>query len=70
VIQTVSKLHVEVFARNVSQHPTSYSLLCIRSLLQAFRTSSGYKDSFYAHCTDQYTMCLLACDKVEEPGRK
>ena len=67
---TLCKLLGDLFGRNISQHPTSYSLLCIRLLLQALHTSSGYKDSFYAHCTDQYTMCLLACDKVEEPGRK
>ena len=65
MMQTVSKLHVEVFARNVSQHPTSYSLLCIRSLLQALHTSNGYLVSFYAQCTDQCTVSKLACIELD-----
>jgi len=70
VIQALCKLHDDLFERNVSQHQTSYMLLCVRSLLQAIHTSSGYLDSFYAHCTDQRTVRALACNKSEGSGRK
>jgi len=56
--------------RNVSQHQTSYMLLCIRSLLQALHTPSGYLDSFYAHCTDQRMECSVGCNELEVSGGK
>jgi hypothetical protein len=49
---------------------TSYTLLCIRTLLQALHTSSGYLDSCYAHCTDQRNERTLACNKFEVSGRR
>jgi len=65
VIQTLCKMHDDLFGRNVRQHHTSYIPLCIHSLLQALHTSSGYLDSFYAHCTHELTVRRLACNKLE-----
>ena len=55
----LKKRHIELIGRNVSKHQTRCILLCIRSLLQAFHTSSGYLDSFYVHCTDQHTVIFV-----------
>jgi len=62
VTEDLSKRHINLF---ISQHQTSYILLCIRSLLHAVHTSSGYRDSFYAHCTNQRTVGPLTCNKLE-----
>ena len=50
----------------MSQHQTSCILLCVPSLLHAVHTSSGYMDLFYTHCTDQITVCSVACSKMED----
>ena len=70
VIQALSKRHIELIGRNISQHQTCYIPLCIRSLLQALHTSSGYLDSFYTYCTHQHTVFFVVCDKLEVSGRK
>jgi hypothetical protein len=59
VIEALRKRHIELIGRNVSKHQTRCILLCIRSLLQAFHTSSGYLYSFYTHCTDQHTVIFV-----------
>jgi len=67
MVQILSKLHEHEFSysgRNLSQHQTSSQLLCIISLLRPVRTSSGYLDLFYAHCTHQITVRSVACDKL------
>ena len=59
VIQTLCKLHGDLFGRIFSQHQTSYILLCVCSLLQALYASRGYLDSFYTHFTHQRTVRKL-----------
>jgi len=64
------KLLRDLLGRNVSQYQRSYIPICICSLLQALHTSCGYLDSFNTHCTHQRTVNSLACNKLEESGRK
>jgi len=54
--------YISYFERNVSQHQTGCILLCIRSLLHAFHTSSEYKYLFRTHCTHELTECSAACN--------
>jgi len=64
-METYSKKTFSYSERNINQHHTSYMLLCILSLLQAFHISSGNLDSFYAHCTHQITVRSVACNKLK-----
>ena len=49
---------------------TQAAFYCVRSLLQALHTSSGYADSLYAHCTQQRKVRSVASSKLEVSGRK
>jgi len=68
VVHILNKLCEHEFSdsrRNVNLYQTNCELPCIISPFRALYASSGYLDSFYAHSTDQITVRLVVCNKLD-----
>jgi hypothetical protein len=68
--QPLSKLHQEVFERNVIQHQTSYMLLCIRSLFGGTSHIKWISVFILSTLYSSVQVRTLACNKLKVLGRK
>jgi hypothetical protein len=70
LLQTLSKMHEEIFSIKCESASDKLHLLCVISRLHAVHPLKGYRYSFYINLTHQITVGSLGYNKLEVSGRK